>query len=173
MVMYTLELCFARWDCDRLTEDSVFGKKIIFSDEAHFDLGGYVNKQNCRIWGTDNRHAYIEKLTHPKRVTLGGCWTKFWSQKLKSRILATFGFNRTALRATQRPVFHDLIISRRANVVWPPRSCDLTSLDYYLWGAVKDKCYADKSETINALKNNICEAIDEISRMCLKIGLIV
>ena len=24
-------------------------KKIIFSDEAHFDLGEYVNKQNCRI----------------------------------------------------------------------------------------------------------------------------
>ena len=35
-------------------------KKIIFSDEAHFDLGGYVNKQNCRIWDTENRHAYIE-----------------------------------------------------------------------------------------------------------------
>ena len=25
-------------------------KKTIFSDEAHFDLGGYINKQNCRIW---------------------------------------------------------------------------------------------------------------------------
>ena len=38
-----------------------FGKKkIIFSDEAHFDLGGYVNKQNCRIWGTENPHAYSE-----------------------------------------------------------------------------------------------------------------
>ena len=35
-------------------------------------------------------------------------------------------------------------------------------LDYYLWGAVKDKCYADKVETINALKYNIREAIDEI-----------
>ena len=37
--------------------------KIIFSDEAHFDLGGYVNKQNCGIWGTENPHAYIEKTT--------------------------------------------------------------------------------------------------------------
>ena len=33
---------------DRLTEDGK--KKIIVSDEAHFDLGGFVNKQNCRIW---------------------------------------------------------------------------------------------------------------------------
>ena len=50
----------------------------------------------------------------------------------------------------------------RADDVWPPRSCDLPPFDYYLWGAVKDKCYADKSETIDALKDNIREAIVEI-----------
>ena len=61
-----------------------------------------------------------------------------------------------------RPVFEDRIISPKAVVVWPPRSCDLTPLDYYLWGAVKDKCYADKPETIDALKDNILEAIGEI-----------
>ena len=38
----------------------------------------------------------------------------------------------------------------------------MTPLDYYLWGAVKDKCYADKPETIDALKDNICEAVGEI-----------
>ena len=37
-----------------------------------------------------------------------------------------------------RPVFKDCIISRRADVVSPPRSCDLTPLDYYLWCAVID-----------------------------------
>ena len=43
-------------------------KKIIFSDEAHFDLGGYVNKQNCRIWATEeNQQAYIEKLANLKK----------------------------------------------------------------------------------------------------------
>ena len=36
-----------------------------------------------------------------------------------------------------RPVPEDRIISRRADVVWFPLSCDLTPLDYYLWGAVK------------------------------------
>ena len=61
-----------------------------------------------------------------------------------------------------RPVFEDRIISHRADVVWPPRSCDLTPLDYYLWGALNDKCYADKPETIDALKDNIREAIGEI-----------
>ena len=52
-----------------------FRKKIIFSDEAHF--AGYVNKQNCRIWGTENPHTYIEKPTHLKRVTV---WWGFWSR---------------------------------------------------------------------------------------------
>ena len=38
----------------------------------------------------------------------------------------------------------------------------MTPLDYYLCCAGKDNCYADKPETIDALKNNIREAIDEI-----------
>ena len=59
-------------------------------------------------------------------------------------------------------VFEDCIISRRADVVWPPRSYDLTPLNYYLWGAIKDKCYADKPEIIDALKDNIREVIGEI-----------
>ena len=37
----------------------------------------------------------------------------------------------------------------------------MTPLDYYLWSAVKDKCYADKP-TIDALNSNIREAIGEI-----------
>ena len=49
----------------------ILAKKIISSDEVHFDLGGYVNKQNWRTWGTENTHAYIEKPTHPKRFTDG------------------------------------------------------------------------------------------------------
>ena len=59
-------------------------------------------------------------------------------------------------------VFEDRIISRKADVAWPPRSCELTPLDYYVWGVVKDKYYADKPQAIDALKDNIREAIDEI-----------
>ena len=54
-----------------------------------------------------------------------------------------------------RLVFADRFINRKTDVVWPPQSCDLTPLDYYLWDA-------DKPETIDALKDNILEAIGEI-----------
>ena len=40
---------------------------------------------------------------------------------------------------------------------WPPRRCDLTPLDYYLWGADKAKCCAYKPDTIDALEDNIDE----------------
>ncbi|GFW13056.1 putative transposable element [Trichonephila clavipes] len=41
-------------------------KRILFSDEAHFWLNGYVNKQNCRIWRKlihmcMSKHRYIQK----------------------------------------------------------------------------------------------------------------
>ena len=74
------------------------------------------------------------------------------------------------------PVFEDRIISRKADVVWKPRSCDLTLLDYYLWGAVIDNCYANKPETIDALKDNMKPLVKYIctqSIICLKIGRIV
>ena len=66
MVGYTLEQHGEiLWQIDLQNMPILAQKKIIFSDEAHFDVDGYVNKQNCRIWGTENSHAYIEKPTHP------------------------------------------------------------------------------------------------------------
>ena len=38
----------------------------------------------------------------------------------------------------------------------------MTPLDYYLCGAVKDKCYADKPDRIGALKDNIRKATGEM-----------
>ena len=38
----------------------------------------------------------------------------------------------------------------------------MTPLVYYLRSAVKDKCYADKTETFDALQNNIRKAVGEI-----------
>lgn len=67
---------FANWALDRLEEDPNFGRKIIFSDEAHFWLNGYVNKQNCRIWGDANPHEVQQIAMHPQKVTV---WCGFWA----------------------------------------------------------------------------------------------
>lgn len=58
--------------------------------------------------------------------------------------------------------FGESIISRNATVNWPPRSCDLTPLDFFLWGYLKSLVYENKPRTIDALKLNIERCIAEI-----------
>ena len=53
-----------------------FHQKIIMSVEAHFHLGGYVNKQHCHIWGSENPKMIIDKALYPQRVTV---WYGFWA----------------------------------------------------------------------------------------------
>ena len=103
-------------------------------------------------------------------IVIEPCWTNFLFKKIKEEDIGNIWFQHDGATCytaearldVLRPVFEDRIVSLRVDVIWPPQSCDLTPLDYYLWGAVKDKCYADKPETIDALKDNIHEAIGEI-----------
>ena len=152
----------------------ILGNEIIFSDEAYFDLGWYVNEQNCRIWGTENPQAYIEKPTHPKQVAV---WCGFWFRGIigpfffESEQGDTVTVNGDSYRATLNEFFftkieeenigniwfqQDGITCHTAeatlDVLWPFFWRSLTPLDYYLWGAVKDKWYVDKPDTIDAHK---------------------
>ena len=56
--------------------DAGFSSKIILSDEAHFHLDGFVNRQNCYVWGSKNSRVINEKQMHPQRVTV---WREFWT----------------------------------------------------------------------------------------------
>ena len=62
---------------------SGFHKKIIMSDEAHLHLGGYVNKQNCRIWGSEHPKMIIEQPLYSHRVTV---WCGFDQEGSLARI---------------------------------------------------------------------------------------
>ena len=56
--------------------------------------------------------------------------------------------------ALLQETFTGCVISRRVNINRPPRSCDLTPLDFF-WGYAKDSFYADKPSTFEHLKSNI------------------
>ncbi|GFW26662.1 uncharacterized protein TNCV_2850521 [Trichonephila clavipes] len=53
-----------------------FHKRILFSDEAHFWLNGYVNKQNCCIWSEANPQVSVETPLHPEKLTV---WCALWA----------------------------------------------------------------------------------------------
>ncbi|GFW27681.1 transposable element Tc3 transposase [Trichonephila clavipes] len=61
-----------------------------------------------------------------------------------------------------KDTFGDRLISRFGPVNWPPRSCDLTPLDYFLWGYVKSLISADKPQTLDPLEDNIRRVIADI-----------
>ena len=49
---------------------------------------------------------------------------------------------------------------------WPPRSPDLTSCDFFLWGYVKDKVYVPPlPESLDELKRRIKSARDMLFRV--------
>ena len=50
----------------------------------------------------------------------------------------------------------------RGGIEWPPYFPDLNPCDYFLWGYVKDKVYANAPKTLDELKNNISTVISKI-----------
>ncbi|GFX01278.1 uncharacterized protein TNCV_3729471 [Trichonephila clavipes] len=67
-----------------------------------------------------------------------------------------------------KDTFGDRLISRFGPVNWPPRSCDLTPLDYFLWGYVKSLVYVDKPQTLDPLEDNIGRVIADVRPQMLE-----
>ncbi|GFV30447.1 transposable element Tcb1 transposase [Trichonephila clavipes] len=116
-------------------------QNVVFSNEYRFVLGTADN--HVRVWRHPVQDLWFQQdgaTCHTARATI---------DLLKD----TFG---------------DRLISRFGPVNWPPRSCDLTMLDYFLWGYVKSLVYADKPQTLDHLKDNIHPVIADIRPQMLE-----
>jgi hypothetical protein len=52
--------------------------------------------------------------------------------------------------------------------MWPPKSPDLISPDFFLWGLLKGRVYANKPRTLQDLKDNISAEIRNITEETLQ-----
>jgi DDE superfamily endonuclease/Helix-turn-helix domain (DUF4817) len=59
--------------------------------------------------------------------------------------------------------FRNRWIGRGGSIRWAPRSPDLTPLDFYLWGHLKNKIYKSEIKNIDDLKTRITEEIKSVS----------
>ncbi|GFW49562.1 uncharacterized protein TNCV_2843431 [Trichonephila clavipes] len=148
---------FVEWAQNEIAVVPDFHKRILFSDEAHFRLNGYV-KKNCRIWSEANPQMYVETPLHPEKLTV---WCALWAGAVVPTI------DRATIDLL-KDTFGDRLISRFGPVNWPPRSCDLTPLDYILWGYVKSLVYANKPQTLDHLEDNIRRVIADIRPQMLE-----
>lgn len=56
--------------------------------------------------------------------------------------------------------------------LWPPRSLDFSSCDYFLWEFLKARFYHNDPRTLDTLKNNIREEIFYFPQSILKVYLL-
>ena len=70
---------FAAWFIGQSNLNSDFLNRILFSDEAHLQHIGCVNKQNCRFWSTGNLEIIKSVPLHSKKVTV---WCAITSREI-------------------------------------------------------------------------------------------
>ncbi|GFT10907.1 DUF4817 domain-containing protein [Trichonephila clavipes] len=96
---------------------------------------------------------------------------EFYGNQLQELRFQQDGATSHTARATinlLKDTFRDSLISRFGPVNWPPRSCDLTPLDYFLWSYVKSLVYPDKPQTLDHLEDNIRRVIADIRPQMLE-----
>lgn len=70
--------------------------------------------------------------------------------------------NAAAVERQLRNLFEDRWWGNRGPWLWPARSPDLTPLDFYLWGRVKDEVYQTEPRTLPELTYRINEAMNAL-----------
>ncbi|GFV96450.1 putative DD41D transposase [Trichonephila clavipes] len=135
----------------------------------------------CALWAGGIIVPYFLKKDKGHKVTVNGdryraMITNFFIPELNNHDVQELWFQQDGAtchttRATidlLKYTFGDRLISRFGPVNWPPRSCDLTPLDYFLWGYVKSLVYADKPQTLDHLEDNIRRVIVDIRPQMLE-----
>ncbi|GFT82275.1 transposable element Tcb2 transposase [Trichonephila clavipes] len=135
----------------------------------------------CALWAGGIIGPYFFKNDEGHNVTNNGdryraMITNFFIPELNNHVVQELWFQQDGTtchtaRATidlLKDTFVDRLISRFGPVNWPPRSCDLTPLDYFLWGYVKSLVYADKPQTLDHLEDNIRRVIADIRPQMLE-----
>ncbi|GFT67967.1 DUF4817 domain-containing protein [Trichonephila clavipes] len=135
----------------------------------------------CALWAGGIIYPYFFKNDEGHNITVNGdrytaMITNFFIPELNNHDVRELWFQQDGAtchtaRATidlLKDMFGDHLISHFGPVNWPPRSCDLTPLDYFLWGYVKSLVYADKSQTLDLLEDNIRRVIADIRPQMLE-----
>ncbi|PNF17346.1 hypothetical protein B7P43_G03004 [Cryptotermes secundus] len=140
---------------DHINRSTQFLGNILFSDEATFHLSGFVNWHNAQMWGKQNLHVYKEHIRDSPNLNV-------WCGLMKDRIIGPFFFGEAYLDMLEQflypqvanlqhwglnvqrslnATFQDHWIGCGGPIRWPPHSLDLTPLNFFLWGYMKDRLF--------------------------------
>ena len=161
-----------------------------FTNEAWFHVSGYVNSQNTRVWASENPRVFLELSLHPEKVWVWCAiygqriiGPIFFEETVNTivykNIFMDFVNQLDDMELTQGYFQQDGATSHTSNEsmayissffeyrviskgLWPPRSPDLTSSDYFLWWYLKARVYRNKPWTTEHLRRNLKAKINNI-----------
>lgn len=183
---------YCLWFNENLHNDDILDITFM-SDEAWFHLSGYINSQNYRTWATENPHNFVETALHPQKIGVWVAMSRrriigpiFFheninAERYRTQILEVFinqlhddelergyfqqdGAPPHVAHDTLRYLeefFGDRLISRDR---WPSRSPDLTPLDFYLFGYLKNKIHQNRLHNLEQLQAAIEHEIHNIDQ---------
>ncbi|GFY32701.1 DUF4817 domain-containing protein [Trichonephila clavipes] len=177
-------MCHTSWDSlevlteffdDRVISKGLWPPRLPDLSIKDFFLWGYLKNVTFR----NNPYALDELKSHNVTVNddrYRAIITNFFIPELNNHDVQELWFQQdgatchTACATIYllKDTLGDRLISRFGPVNWPPRSRDLTPLDYFLWGYVKSLVYADKPQKLDHLEDNICRVIADIRPQMLE-----
>lgn len=163
-------------------EGMQFFNNFYHSDESWFELTGYINSQNDRLWSVEPPNdATTAGLLHPLKVGV-------WAAISRSRTVGPIFFDTTVNTETYLEFINEFVNSFSSEEIdqvelqqdgapahtsaasmhrlyelfppnhvilnpdWPPRSPDLSVCDNFLWSYLKNNIYKSNPRTIKELK---------------------
>ena len=182
-----------------LRHDESLLDRIWWSDEATFKLNGHINKHNCVYWATDNPHMTIEQEVNLPGVTVWAAISSRgiigpfffdhavngsnYLDMLKEQFHPLVQDQQIYFQQDGAPAhyatrvrewldnnFTGRWIGRRGPIEFPARSPDLTPMDFFMWGVLKDLVYSRRPRTLPELRDVITNQMRTISiEMCEKV----
>lgn len=152
----------------------------------HFIVESELNAPGVCVWagiwprgiigpfffdGTVTAQSYLHMLTHEVMPLLQQ--NQSFQQMIWQQDGAPAHYGLT-VRQYLDEHFHGRWIGRQGPIDWPPRSPDLTPMDFAVWGIVKERVYSRKPKNINELKDFIQEELqgfpqDLCERICYSV----
>ncbi|GBN43880.1 hypothetical protein AVEN_235910-1 [Araneus ventricosus] len=157
---------------NRIDVENVYLNRICFSDESTFHVSGMVNRHNVRIWGSENSHvsAKLQRDSPKDNVWCGLMHNKLeefqpWIMFQQDGAPPHWG---SLVRDFRDEIFPDRWSGRDGPTPWPPRSPDITPLDFFFWDYIKDRVFATPIADVAELKARIQAAVCIVTEDMLK-----